>query len=99
VSGNWQLMMPSTEAYWIDRVLFDVQHKPQAMAAFRSDSDAYLKDLPLSPAAKRALVATDVGRLYLAGANPYLLRAHCLNLRMSEDAYLGALRAVAEEAS
>jgi Aromatic-ring-opening dioxygenase LigAB, LigA subunit len=97
MSRNWQQSMPDTQAYWIDRVLFDVQHKPAEMERFKRDSVAYLADLPLSDAVRQLLRDNDIGQLYLAGANPYLLRAHCLGLRIPEDKYLAALRAVARE--
>ncbi len=98
MARNWIQDFPSTEAYWIDRVLFDTQHIPAEMARFRADPAAYMLDMPLSERARRALVANDIGTLYLAGANPYLLRAHCLGLQVPEDVYIGALRAVAAEA-
>ena len=97
MSRNWVQAIPDAQAYWIDRVLYDTQHKPEEMARFLADPGAYLKDIPLSDAAKGHLVENAIGPLYQAGANPYLLRAHCLHLRISEADYLGALRAVAEE--
>jgi protocatechuate 4,5-dioxygenase alpha chain len=97
MNRNWVQAIPNATAYWIDRVLYDTQHNPELMARFQADPDAYLADVPLSVEMKRRLVETAIGPLYLAGANPYLLRAHCLHLRISEDHYLAALRAVAEE--
>jgi hypothetical protein len=97
MSRNWIQAIPTAEAYWIDRVLYDVQHSPEQMTRFRADPDAYCRDMPLSAKARADLVSTDIGALYLAGANPYLLRAHCLGLHIPEADYLGALRAVAEE--
>lgn len=97
MSRNWVHAIPTASAYWIDRVLYDTQHKPEEMARFRADPAAYLADLPLSDKAKDILARNDIGQLYLAGANPYLLRAHALSLRVPEEVYLGALRAVAEE--
>jgi protocatechuate 4,5-dioxygenase alpha chain len=97
MSRNWVHAIPSPEAYWINRVLYDTQHKPSEMARFQADPAAYLQDLPLSEAAKGRLATNAIGPLYVAGANPYLLRAHCLHLRVPEADYLGALRAVAEE--
>jgi len=94
---NWRHAMPTVEAYWIDRVLYDTQHKPAEMARFRADSQAYMADLPLEPKVKQDIFVNDIGALYLAGANPYLLRAHCLSLGVSEADYLGALRAAGKE--
>ena len=92
MTRNWVQSIPTPEAYWINRVLHDTQHKPECMARFRADPDAYLQDLPLSPAAKAALIANSIGALHDAGANPYLLRAHCLSLGVPEHVYLGELR-------
>ena len=99
MSRNWQLAVPTPEAYWIGRVLFDVQHKPADMERFRRDPDAYLADVPLSPERKADIRDHHFGRLYLAGANPYLLRAHCLAMGVSEGEFLGQLRAVLKESS
>lgn len=96
--SNWAQAIPTPEAYWLNRVLYDTQHQPEQMTRFRSDPDAYLADLPLSPSSKAALIGNDIGPLYIAGANPYLLRAHCLSLGVSEDDYLQALRAVGDAA-
>lgn len=95
---NWIEQMPSTESYWINRVLYDVQHKPDHAARFKQDPVAYMAGMPLSQRAQDLLAANDIGQLYLIGSNPYLLRTHCLQLRVPEDEYLGALRAVAAEA-
>jgi protocatechuate 4,5-dioxygenase alpha chain len=96
MSRNWIQAIPTPEAYWIDRVLYDTQHDPAEMARFRADPDAYCRDMPLSARSKGFLVKNDIGQLYLAGANPYLLRAHCLGLGVPEGEYLAALRAVEE---
>ena len=90
--------IPTPEAYWIDRVLYDTQHDPAEMARFRADPAIYLGGMPLSPDARAALVENNIGALYLAGANPYLLRAHCLGLQVPEADYLAALRAVGDAA-
>lgn len=94
---NWAQAIPTQEAYWIDRVLFDTQHQPAEMARFRADPKTYMAALPIADTAKAALVDLDIGGLYRAGANPYLLRAHCLGLGVPEAQYLAALRAVDTE--
>lgn len=96
MSKNWRLDMPNPEAYWIDRVLYDVQHDEQARLKFKADPAAYLKEIPLSDQLKAELGASAFGPLYLAGANPYLLRAHCLAMDVDESDYLAQMRAVAE---
>ena len=87
--------MPNPEAYWIDRVLFDVQHDDDARRRFKDDPADYLRGVPLSSQRKAELAANAFGPLYLAGANPYLLRGHCLAMNVPEDDFLTQLRAVA----
>lgn len=88
--------MPSPESYRIDRVLFDVQHKDDHRKQFQADPHAYLRTVPLSPERKAELATNDFGPLYVAGANPYLLRAHCLAMNISEEDYLSQMRAVTD---
>jgi hypothetical protein len=98
VMRNWVHPMPTPEAFAIDRILYDVQHDRTEETRYFADPAKYLEGHPaLTDPARDALARTDVGRLYLLGANPYLLRAYCLQLRMSEPDYLGALRAVGGE--
>lgn len=93
--GNWVQQIPSQSAYWMNRVLYDVHHIDSHLDAYRRDPDAYLTNIPLSDELRAAIRDNDIGRMYLAGANPYLLRAHCLGLRIPEDVFLASLRAVA----
>ena len=89
---NWVQAIPTQEAYAIDRILYRVQHDREEEQRFFADTSAYLAGAALSQQAHAALANTDVGRLYQLGANPYLLRAYCLQLRMPESEYLAALR-------
>lgn len=95
---NWVHPMPTPEAFRINRILYDVQHDRAKERRYFADPAAYLDGHPgLSPPALSALATTDIGALYRLGANPYLLRAYCLQLRIPEEHYLGALRAVGSE--
>ena len=93
---NWSQAIPTPEAYWVNRVLFDTQHQPELMARFLADPVRYLADLPLSQVSRAALIGNHIAPLYRAGANPYLLRAHCLTLGVTEVDYLQALRSIGE---
>lgn len=93
---NWVQGIPSQEAYAIDRVLYRVQHDREEERRFFADPAAYITAVTLTDRARSALAGTDVGELYRLGANPYLLRAYCLQLRMPEADYLAALRSVEE---
>ena len=96
---NWQQDMPTVEAYWIGRVLYDVHHKAGHLERYKADPRHYMAAMPLSEQSKTLLLENRVGELYLAGANPYLLRAHCLGIGISEPEFLRSLRAVAREAA
>lgn len=98
MSRNWRLQMPTIEAYWMDKVLFDVHHLPGHLARYKDDPDAYMSTIPLSPTLKAMIRDNQIGPMFLAGANPYLLRAHCLGLHISEAEFVASLRAVAKEA-
>ncbi len=93
MSRNWVELIPSPQAYRINRILYDVQHDREEEARYFSDPDAYIGDHSgLDAASANALARNDIGQLYLLGANPYLLRAYCLQLRVPEADYLAALR-------
>ena len=94
---NWVQDMPTADAYWIDRVLYDIHHKPGHLARYKADADAYMADIPLSDTLKAAIRDNEIGTMYLAGVNPYLLRAHCLGLHIPENVFLASLRAVADQ--
>jgi len=95
---NWLQAIPTGEAYQINRILYDIQHNRADEARYFADPKAYVAAFDgLSETALRALEQTDVARLYLLGANPYLLRAYCLQLRVPEPDYLAQLRAAGRE--
>ena len=93
--SNWREAMPTAEAYWLDKVLYELHHKPEDLNRFREDANAYLARYPLTPKMKAAVIENDVAGLYLSGVNPYLLRAHCIGMRIPEAVSLAALRGVA----
>jgi hypothetical protein len=95
--SNWRQPMPTPTAYWLDKVLYELHHKPEDLAAYRRDADAYLARFRLAPAMKASIRDNDVAALYLAGVNPYLLRAHCIGMGIPEPVSVGALHALASE--
>jgi hypothetical protein len=92
---NWRAGMPSAHAYWMNKVLYEVHHLASHLERYRADPDGYMSGTPLPAALKAAIRDNDIGAMYLAGVNPYLLRAHCLGLHIPEAAFLQSLRAVA----
>lgn len=92
--ANWQEMMPSTRAYLMDKVLYQLHHKPDHLEAYNSDPDAYLARFDLPEDLARCIKQNDVAAMYLSGVNPYLLRAHCIGVKIPEDVSLAALRSL-----
>jgi protocatechuate 4,5-dioxygenase alpha chain len=97
--SNWLQSMPTAEAYGLNKVLFELHHKPDDLATYQRDRDAYLDRYALTVRARAAIRDNDVASLYLAGANPYLLRAHCIGMRIPEAVSLAALRSAGKEAT
>ncbi|MBL0422893.1 subunit of meta cleavage enzyme [Ramlibacter sp. AW1] len=89
---NWRQDMPTTEAYWMNRILFDVHHQASHLARYKAGPDAYMAEVPLPPDLKAAIRDNDIAAMYLAGVNPYLLRAHCLGLHIPEPVFLEGMR-------
>jgi hypothetical protein len=95
--SNWRHMMPTTEAYLLDKVLYQLHHNADDLAAYNHDKDAYLARFRLTPEMAAKISGNDVAGLYEAGVNPYLLRAHCIGVRIPEDVSLAALRTLMKE--
>lgn len=98
MQSNWRQDMPTVDAYWMNRVLYDVHHQASHLERYKASPDDYMADIPLDAPLKAAIRDNDIGAMYLAGVNPYLLRAHCLGLHIPEDVFVQSLRAVAGQA-
>jgi hypothetical protein len=92
--ANWQEMMPSTKAYLMNKVLYQLHHNADHLEAYKADADAYLARFKLPDGLADSIKNNDVAEMYLSGVNPYLLRAHCIGVRIPEDVSLAALRSV-----
>lgn len=94
---NWLQDMPTPDAYWMNRVLYDVHHQASHLERYKASPDEYMREIPLAAHLKAMIRDNNIGAMYLAGVNPYLLRAHCLGLHIPEQEFLASLRAVAAE--
>ena len=92
--SNWVQDIPTTQSYALNKVLFDLHHKPEHLQRYRSDPDVYLQNSSLEIGLQEALVGNDVAQLYLAGANPYLLRAHCIGIGIPDAVSVAALKSL-----
>ncbi len=92
--ANWQEMMPSTRAYMMNKVLYELHHKDGHLEAYNADGDAYLARFNLPRDLAESIQSNDVAGMYLTGVNPYLLRAHCIGVKIPEAESLAALRSL-----
>ena len=92
--SNWVEDIPSVESYALNKVLFDLHHQAAHLAQYKSDALAYLSKSQLTPKIQEALLKDDVAQLYLSGANPYLLRAHCIGVGIPENVSVQALKSL-----
>jgi Aromatic-ring-opening dioxygenase LigAB, LigA subunit len=58
--------------YWLSKMMFDMQ-QPEKAAAFKRDLQAFLKDYPMRPALREAVIADDLTKIAPC-VNAYLLR-------------------------
>lgn len=93
--SNWIQSMPTAEAYGLNKVLFELHHHAGDLARYQADAAAYVAHFDLTPRARDAILGNDVEALYCLGCNPYLLRAHCIGMRIPEADSLAALRRAA----
>jgi hypothetical protein len=89
--------MPTTEAYLLNKVLYRLHHNADDLAAYNDNKHEYLSRFRLSPELMQMIAENDVASLYEAGVNPYLLRAHCIGVRIPENVSLAALRSLMKE--
>jgi protocatechuate 4,5-dioxygenase alpha chain len=77
--------------------LYRLHHNADDLAAYTADNEKYLSRYHLPPKLARMISENDVAGLYEAGVNPYLLRAHCIGVRIPENVSLAALRSLMKE--
>ncbi len=86
--------MSSTDRFYLNKLFYDTQ-RAEVLAAYRQDPAGFLDGYQLSPETRTAVDRNDIGAMYRAGANPYLLR-YCVNRGVPEPEFLGALAALKE---
>jgi hypothetical protein len=82
--------------YWLSKLLFDLQ-SPAKKAEWQADHDAVLRDYPLRPEIRQAVLDCDVAVL-AAHVNAYLLRFYLSATGMKDDELMARLHALKEDA-
>jgi len=79
--------------YAVQKVIYEVNRNPAAMAAFRADSEQFLAAYSLNDEERGALRTPDIGLLYVLGVNGQLLMHFAASCGHEWNAYLEAMRA------
>ena len=78
--------------YQLQKFLYDLNRDPGVQAAYRAEPEALVARYELTPEERAALLAGDVGLIYVLGANGQLLMHFAALLGLSWPAYLQAMR-------
>ncbi len=78
--------------YYVQKVIYELNRSPEAMARFRATPGAYLANHELTPQEIQALLVPDIGLLYVIGVNGQLLMHFAASVGYDWDAYLSAMR-------
>ena len=78
--------------YWLSKLFFDLQ-VPGAMGGWKSDPEAVLKDYPLRPEIREAVLKDDLETL-APHVNAYLLRFYFSMSGMTDPELLARLHAM-----
>jgi len=78
--------------YQLQKFLFDINRDPLVQAEYRKDAAALVQRYDLTGEERDAIVAGDVGLIYVLGANGQLLMHFAAFLGMPWPAYIQAMR-------
>ena len=76
----------------MQKFLFDINRDPAVQRRFLADRRAVLEGYPLDAEERGAILAGDIGLLYVLGANGQLLMHYAALLGMEWAAYINAMR-------
>lgn len=78
--------------YGVQKFLFKLNREPRVQQSFRSEPADLLRDYPLTDEEQAAIVAGDIGLLYVLGANGQLLMHFAAFLGVPWGDYIQAMR-------
>ncbi len=78
--------------YQLQKFLFDINRDPAVQAEYRSSAEALVQRYDLTPQERAAIVAGDIGLIYVLGANGQLLMHFAAFLGMPWPAYIQSMR-------
>jgi hypothetical protein len=78
--------------YAVQKLLWDIRRNPMLAQRFHDDPDAVVDDYGITGDERDAMRTLDLGRLYEAGVNPYLLYFCALQLGVPRQEYYERIR-------
>ena len=78
--------------YQMQKFLFDINRDPAVQQRFLAERTQVLSDYDLTSEERDAIIAGDIGLLYVLGANGQLLMHYAALLGMEWSAYIAAMR-------
>ena len=78
--------------YQMQKFLFDINRDPAVQQRFLAERTQVLSVYELTPEERDAIIAGDIGLLYVLGANGQLLMHYAALLGMEWTAYIAAMR-------
>ena len=78
--------------YQMQKFLFDINRDPAVQQRFPAERTQVLSVYDLTPEERDAIIAGDIGLLYVLGANGQLLMHYAALLGMEWSAYIAAMR-------
>jgi hypothetical protein len=78
--------------YQMQKFLFDINRDPVVQQRFLAERTQVLSVYDLTPEERDAIIAGDIGLLYVLGANGQLLMHYAALLGMEWSAYIAAMR-------
>jgi hypothetical protein len=87
--------------YRLNKIMYLLETEPAFLKAVRANPAGALADIDLTDEERKALLAGDVGAMYLMGVHPFLM--HTLSRQelfgLDRNTYLQRVRAAAERAA
>ena len=78
--------------YQMQKFLFDINRDPAVQQRFLAERTHVLSAYDLTPEERDAIIAGDIGLLYVLGANGQLLMHYAALLGMEWSVYIAAMR-------
>jgi len=78
--------------YYVQKLLYQINRDPDFRTRFKADAKASLADFALTPQEIAAILAPDIGLLYVLGVNGQLLMHFAALHGFEWNAYLDAMR-------